>query len=132
MAINIAVVDVIKVINIPLTMLLSHQSLRLFQRSDGSFFGLLLQRKGILVESSVSSLCRNFVVGVWYADEGKQITDADCKTVTESNELSLLFGELFFCCTILGLSESKIKKEQHTNFSCTLSEILPSQIYPGL
>lgn len=43
MAINIAVMDVIKVINIPLTMLMSHQSLRLFQGSDVSFFSLLLQ-----------------------------------------------------------------------------------------
>lgn len=41
MAINIAVMGVIKVINIPLTMLVSHQSLRLFQRSDVSFFSLL-------------------------------------------------------------------------------------------
>ena len=91
MATNIAVIDVIKVINIPLTMLMSHRSLRLFQRSDVSFFSPLLQCKGILMESSVSSLGRNFVVvGVLYSEKGKQITDADCKTVTESKELSLL------------------------------------------
>lgn len=60
MAINIAVIDVIKVINIPLTMLMSHQRLRLFQRSDVSVFSRLLQRKRIL--GSVSSLSRNFVV----------------------------------------------------------------------
>jgi len=41
------------------------------------------------VESSVPSLSRNVIV-VWYSDEGKQITDADCKTVTESEEFLLL------------------------------------------
>lgn len=62
MGINIAVMDVIKVINIPLTILTSHQSLRLFQRPDVSFSSLLLQHKGIFVESPASAPSRNFIV----------------------------------------------------------------------
>lgn len=91
-------------------MLMSHQSLRLFKRSEVSVFRWLLQPKRIL--GSVSSLSRNFVaVGAGYSDEGKQITDAACKTVTESKELSLPFlWEAVLLLSNSGTLKAKLKK----------------------
>lgn len=70
------------------------------------------------MESPASAPSRNFiVVGVWCSDERIQLTDADCKSATESKELSpFLFGKLIFSCLILRLSEKLNSKRTAHNF----------------